>query len=616
MLTFLIISFIGYILFLSLSRSIDVLETPFVICCLAITLLYLFGIFGHLQAGLIIFITSGVLLGIYAFTKTPLIKQRLSSLRANGIESFFYPAFAIPFLISYYLISNDYLFTGWDEFSFWATSTKVIYESNSLWGQNTPIGFKHYPPAQQLFQYLFLSVAGWSEKTVLYAHTFLTLSALLYSASALIKSNLTRLFVFCSFCIFIYIINYTFSNIYSDPLLGAVFASALISTIKFDCRLPKFLLTILFTTVLILVKEIGLILAFVVFFTFISINIWSATTDKLNKISYSIGFLFFIFAVFESWQIYLHHIGSHKAINPISLSDYFLNYDLERLNLTLAEFYRRLLKPGYLLFDNSLEWGIYFSVLSTSCYLTSLSVFICLANKNSALIKNLITLFTALFLGFLVYLVFLLFSYLVFFSDYEGVRLASFERYISSYMLAWIIITLALLFRTIELHGKWIAIALSSLLLYLLLYSSPYYFKQDYRGIKTDIKFLPTRNQLQSRLNELKPYLKQSDRVYFIHQNSTGFEMYMFYYLASPIVMANSCWSIGPKYYPGDVWTCNQNLSELSKNYNYLVINQADEQFWTANAPLFEKPQTGKLTEGIYKRIVKPNGSSYFQRID
>ena len=618
MLVFLSISFIGYCLYLSLSRSISILAAPFITCCLAILLLYLFGIFGYLHAGFIAFIGIGILLALHALSRPILIKEKLKSLRADGVESLLSSLFAIPFLIAYRLIANDFSFTGWDEFSFWATSSKMIYTSNSLYLQSMPIGFKHYPPAQQLFQYLFLSAAGWTEKTVLYAQSFLTLTALLYSTAALVKGNLTRLILFFSFCILVYIVefHYSFSHIYADPLLGAVFCAALISAAKFNGKFSNFARILLFTAVLVLVKEIGLILALIVFFTFSYNAIWTINKDRKTQVFYLLGFAFFIFLTFVSWQIYLHHAGIYKAISPTSVTDLFFHYDRERFSKTLLEFDRRLFKPGYLLFDDNLQWGNYFSVLTTSIYLASICVFVSWLNRSTAFFKNTVILSITLILGFILYVTFLLFTYLVFFSAYEGVRLASFERYISSYMLAWFIISLTLLFRAIESRSKLIGILLSSSLLYLLFYCSPYNFKQDYRGINTDPRLLPTRIQIQSRVDALRAHISPTDRVYFIHQNSTGFERYMFYYLISPNPSSDDCWSIGPKFYPGDVWTCDRNLGDLLNGYNYIVINKADVQFWETNRSLFQQSQSAKLSEGVYKRVLNANGSSIFQKID
>lgn len=92
----------------------------------------------------------------------------------------------------------------------------------------------------------------------------------------------------------------------------------------------------------------------------------------------------------------------------------------------------------------------------------------------------------------------------------------------------------------------------------------------------------------------------------------------MFYSVNSnlPYPRSVGCWSLGPKYYPGDIWTCDQNLSDLLKDYNYIVINNADEKFWEANASLFEKSQSVKLSEGVYKRLLNANRSSIFQKLD
>ena len=613
------ISFIGYALYLCLSRSVNILAAPFFTCCVAIISLYFFGIFGQLPAGLFFFIGVGILLGFYTLTRPLLIRNKLLLIRSSSLESLLYLAFITPFLYCYFAIADDFLFTGWDEFSFWLTSSKLIYLSNSLWLESTPIYFKQYPPAQQLFQYLFLNFAGWSEKNVLYAQSFLVLSGLLYCGTTLISNNVTRLFLFFSFCILVYFFGEFsgLSYILSDSLLGVFFAAALISTIKFNGKIFEFTLVLLFTAVLILEKEIGLILACIVFLAFNFTNFWITTNKKNQKIFYSLVFLFFIFIAFKSWQLYLQHIGLHKTYTE-SLLAQVLNYDPDRLSKTLSELTRRLINPKYIFFDNDLKWGQYFSILSTSCYLTILCMIVCLIDKKSVYFKSTVILSLSSILGFLIYFSFLLFAYLIFFSEYEGVRLGSLERYISTYMLAWSIIGLALFFRGIELRSKWSAIVLSLSLLLLFAYSSPTHFKKDFQAIKSNPDHIYTRAQIESRVDKLKIYLKPSDKVYFIHQNSTGFHAYIFYYLISPNLTSSfsRCWSLGPKYYEGDIWTCDQNLGDLVKDYNYLVINKADEQFWNANSVLFEKPSSGFLSEGIYKIKKNFNGPSIFQKLD
>ena len=178
-------------------------------------------------------------------------------------------AFLIPYFLLYTRVSGNYLFTGWDEFSFWGTSIKIIFESNSLYLADSPTVLKHYPPAQQLFQYFILKNSWWSEKNVLLAQGIFILSCLLFVASNLVKNLHISLILFYTFCISLYFFGYDFSHIYVDPLLSTFFAACLIWTIKKRKTILEYLVFYIAIAVLVLIKEIGFLLALIIFPVFV-----------------------------------------------------------------------------------------------------------------------------------------------------------------------------------------------------------------------------------------------------------------------------------------------------------------------------------------------------------
>ena len=158
----LLVSTIGYISLIRVTLGVRFPVAQFLYISLVVIFLYAFGLFGFLQAGVILITLVG--LCAFSFTLANSVKRILALLRAprNADEvilqgyslmrnvdgsvktvlrffllqihqlkntgwSFLY---IVPFVVLYNTISDEYLFTGWDEFSHWALSIKIIYESN------------------------------------------------------------------------------------------------------------------------------------------------------------------------------------------------------------------------------------------------------------------------------------------------------------------------------------------------------------------------------------------------------------------------------------------------------------------------------------------------------
>jgi len=73
-------------------------------------------------------------------------------------------------------------------------------------------------------------------------------------------------------------------------------------------------------------------------------------------------------------------------------------------------------------------------------------------------------------------------------------------------------------------------------------------------------------------------------------QGSNGTEYTIFNYGVLPRRSNQNCWSVGEKYFDGDVWTCNKDTNDFSnslKNYDYLFIAYVDKQFNDIYSSLF-----------------------------
>jgi hypothetical protein len=132
-------------------------------------------------------------------------------------------------------------------------------------------------------------------------------------------------------------------------------------------------------------------------------------------------------------------------------------------------------------------------------------------------------------------------------------------------------------------------------------------FLKELSGIKAGGPVYQLRTELEAFAEKIKRQIEPNQKIYFIAQNSNGIERVMFYYAMLPNTVSMSwCWSLGDKYFEGDVWTCNQNLNGLVDDYDYLALYRGDDQFWAKNQSFFDRTSVGG-TQGLYK-ITRQNG--------
>ena len=281
--------------------------------------------------------------------------------------------------------------------------------------------------------------------------------------------------------------------------------------------------------------------------------------------------------ILRSWAWYVAKIKAARDTVLPPLADFMTGPLHDRLLTTLAEFTHRIAKPGYILFtENRFVSGPSIIILCSA--LTLVSTFLIWNEERSQRLKTGLTLLT-IFGGSVAYTLALFATYLIVFTEYEGIRLASFERYLSSYMLAWVLIIYGLCVVKLErlklTHSITIQLVLS---LSLLVFVPRIYFSDLYK-IQSVGPVFNLRQDIEIFAANVKRQIKKDDKVYFIAQNSNGLERVIFYYSMLPYNSSMSwCWSLGSKYFEGDVWTCNVKLNSLLPGYDYLAIYRGDDK--------------------------------------
>jgi hypothetical protein len=180
--------------------------------------------------------------------------------------------------------------------------------------------------------------------------------------------------------------------------------------------------------------------------------------------------------------------------------------------------------------------------------------------------------------------------------------------------LAWTSVILVKLFESRELGNRKINLLLVSSCLVVFTLITQGQLMKDLRGIKSVGTDYQLRQEIEGFADQIKKYVQPEQKIYFIAQNSNGLERVMFYYAMLPNTVSMSwCWSLGPKYFEGDVWTCNQAVKGLVDGYDYLALYRGDDQFWDLNKSFFSPASVGG-TRGLYK-IEQQNDQIHLTRV-
>lgn len=554
----------GYIGFIALHGHGRPTLAPFLYISFVVVFLYCFAIVGLLPLGATLCLALGLAAGAWAlWQQRPYLRSRLGGLRLWHL------LYIVPFVIFFFAIPSDFLFTEWDEFSFWASSIKLISQTDALYVADSATGFKHYPPGQQMFQYYLVYFAGWSEGTVLYAQIVFMLAGLLAVVGSFIRqSGVLELCAFWCAVIILYLFGFDFAHILVDQLLAVYLAASIAIAWNAKDTLRSAVAVSLTVAVLLLIKQIGLVLALVTLLIYwISLAFDDTAGTKrptAKKLVYAALPLAALLLAKESWQWYAASIGALSDFSIPSLSALLEPPLLARTQATTSAFLERI------------QGGKF---LGPVIGLSLLSGFTFWLHGKAVRLKGGLGL-GVLFASMLGYIAFLFLSYLVFFSEYEGVRLASFSRYSKTYFLAWALVLFALASSFMHKKSTTAQRRVAIVLVVLFMAVAPRQFYADMGSVTIDPELLEKRKKAEELASIVLKHIQPGESVYFISQNSSGYEKFAFNYAMLPYRSSQACWSLGKPYGAEDVWTCDKRLGDVVDGYKYLAVYRIDEGFW------------------------------------
>ena len=554
-------------------------------------LLYIAGLFNLMKFAVYLIYLFAIISFVYIIYCIIKKKIKIREIFTPGIIMYIFVIMIMAFIV------KDTYYYEWDEFSHWGANLKAMVEYNVFWSNKIYDGVHVvYTPIAGIIEYFFCKINGGFAEDVSYMaiNTFIItlLLPIIKGQKHNLKSYIKLILFWFMFYCSIKLCNFQLTSIYIDMLLGILFALGMVLAYRLDGKEDK--INLILTLIMMpLLKDTGLLLLGIIlmqlFFNKVILKIIEERkiTKQHFKIFGIIVLMLIIPLVFYgTWKIYCGVNGKvlddrhdKNAISEIDIKEYIkgillIDTDNSKYKDISNSFYDALNTTPVV---GGLESTV--TAVKLVAVLDITGIIIYLVNKDKQDKKKIATILLALNIGFGLYCLLLLATFMFAFTETEGRALASYSRYMSTYFIAWIIITVGL-----ALNSKIKNVILSlTIAIMLCLYPTSVISIVDITSRKN---LSGIDDEIRTEANIIKENVELNDKVYIIYQNiGGGYEYHKLRYSISPIVTNLLYeWSLGPKYYESDIWSLDLTKEEFEKKlideeFDYLFIAKIDKQF-------------------------------------
>ncbi|MFD2646382.1 hypothetical protein ACFSX5_01080 [Devosia albogilva] len=494
--------------------------------------------------------------------------------------------------IAAYALSRGLLLLSWDEFSHWGQVVRFLLGSGR-YPSTGDILFDGYPFGTAIWQIL---IGGNSEQNWIFAQTFLKLGGL---AVLFTHIGWNRPHVYLPLAVVIVALLHLFVGLggIGDILIDAplaVFAGASLAIYFLSGRdTGSILFAALVAAPLPLFKDIGLVISL-----FVSgVILMDRLIDRL------------VFAERWHWPAFI-----------ASLLPAFLAYLVNRVRITFlgpTEGFNFSLSPSSILqgvaqdgfgqrFSQTMTtlgeaaggWSFAYPGYDLKTVLLSAAALLFMATllQTKRGVAGPITFGVVAMAGFCLYVGLLIILYLFSFSAYEGVRLASFQRYTNTFLLPIFIVGVAFLLRGGQkpVHEA----ARSGALIILMVFAGLGLLVQIPTVLdpSSNASFA-VRASVDDIVREAPSSIAAGASTYVLWNGTNGEHYYMTMYSLTPSPVSRGCFSLGQPRHEGDVWSCDvdQNwFRDQLAAFDYVMLGSVDPEFSERFGDLFAvAPQRG-----------------------
>ena len=498
-------------------------------------LIYIAGLFDNLKAGVYTVILIFIIIGIYLLITQNRFKKKNEKIKLfKEIITPGFVVFTILYII-YVLISQNKIFTHYDEFSHWGTVVKNMYIYNNF-GTNPEslLQYNEYPPFAGVFEYIFLIIRGnYAESTVIVASKILYLSIIiLIFRNITWKTDKKLIIIYTLGIIFLPMVFYTdfYDNILVDGLEGIFFAISLYSWYSIRNKKNRNIIVTCLLIALGLLKLSGIGLVILVL---LIILINTLIKKKNRKEILNVLFIILFISVFIlTWFIKINLSGANKKwkmenINTENIQEIENNFAqkdiIEKFITTIC--FEKVLTPINLTY---IECSILLGALSIIVY------------KIQEKVKRKKFLFyqVSLFIGIIIYTISLLLTYLFIIPEIESVQMASYERYIGTIFLGNTIFLFAIA------TNKKMKICKSKMIIILCIFTIICPFNNILIRLtdnNDEIQKEILKRRYIGQIEEYKDKLTPSDKIYYFSNKGSEAKkkLYISRYLMMPFKIEN-----------------------------------------------------------------------------
>ena len=543
----------------------------------SILVLYVAGLFAQLRMGVVIAIGISYVLFLAGLTKS-LIKKEMKEYVVN-IFSVGFVIFLLALAFIYYMTAGR-LLSRFDEFTHWGLTVKnfILFDGYANVAGSTTHG-AGYQPGISLFCYYFTALRRYmNECDVLQAMNIYTVAMLLVVYRKITWKRiiigifmLPLIFIMPWLCVSAII---PYNTLYVDCAMAVTFGSMLFHYYTHEQEGFLYYGMLLYSAVIILIKPgseffalmvLGMVILDVLLFRR---KEFGQMCKKAGRWLLPVLYVVISAASYLSLKLFTAHHHMLQVFDYIEVTEeHTMSADAILENFRAA------------LFNMSSDGKFKLS------YVLWLAVF--------ALIGLFIVLFAK-----------------------EGAHLASMDRYMYTYILGALVFLVFMLVHWIITRFGGFGNILILIPVGIILAFAPWKkLTADMITCQETISKTMAKRMEYEFVEQLPKKLDpKKDRVYFICQDSNGYEYQVSYYLATPVALSYDYamgWSLGTPYSESDVWTLDMSKEEWEKalnegGYTYVYIYNADKQFRSRYGDLFDNP--GAISDNTCYKITKQSG--------
>ena len=484
------------------------------------------------------------------------------------------------------VINRGRIFEDYDEFNHWALIIKNMYLYNEYGtAKGSIVTFNEYPPFTTCFQYIMLSIKGmYLEDLIIMAQNILYLSIIIpVCAKVSFKKNLKNLLLIIPAILVLPIILYEdfFVNILVDGFLGVLFAMGLFHIYQNDKnKLYKTIIITLMITAIALTKTTGVALG-------ILLLVFAILKMKKDKLKVVMVLAILPIVLVSSWYI---KINLKNVKREWDLAKIFQQKEESSIRTegVIKNFFSAMLEHNEVI---GKKMCMAYKILLLIAY--SIYVYRNISRKSQK--RAYIYIIIEFLISFVIFIVGLIATYLKLFTEQETAYLASYDRYMHTMLLGWLILNTAILLKEnkkIKLSSIYIFVVVGLILLPEGVIYEKYINAKKYIS-SSHIK----RDYYYREFNQYEEVITQKDKIFFISDTQMHDQMIMM--LHKYQMMTNNIANTQAKF--------NGTVKELEnillEDYDYVYIFKTKDSFKEKYKVLFAEEQVKDGT--LYKVLIE-----------